>query len=144
MQILIELLVGVILAIGFLVLARRSGNFAKEKRIYAVGLVVAALIYVGFGLFSDSVGWKITEVVGVLIYAVFAWLGLKKSGWFLAIGWAFHVLWDAGLHGVSTPFVPRWYIAGCIGFDLLVAGYIAVRKAKKSSECANHAAITLS
>ena len=131
MQILIEIIGGVILATGFLLLARRSGSFAKEKRIYAIGLVVVALIYVGFGLFSDSAGWKIIELMGVPAYSFFAWLGLKKSGWFLAIGWALHVFWDAGLHGVATPFVPHWYIAGCIGFDLLVAAYIAVREIKK-------------
>ena len=130
MQILIEVIVGVILATGFLLLARRSGSFAREKRIYATALVVVALIYVGFGLFSDSAGWKIIELLGVPAYSVFAWLGLKKSGWFLAIGWALHVFWDAGLHGVTTPFVPHWYIAGCIGFDLLVAAYIAVREIK--------------
>lgn len=131
MQMLIQIIVGVILAIVFLLLVRRSGNVAKEKRILSIGLVVVALIYVGFGLFSDSVGWKLIELIGVPIYGLFAWLGLKKSGWILAVGWALHVFWDAGLHGVSTPFVPHWYIAGCIGFDLLVAAYIAVREIKK-------------
>ena len=131
MQILIQLIVGVILAIGFVLLVRRSGHFTKEKRMFAFGLVVVALIYVGFGLFSDSVGWKIIELMGVPIYGFFAWLGLKKSGWFLAVGWALHVFWDAGLHGYATPFVPHWYIGGCIGFDLLVASYIGIREIKK-------------
>ena len=131
MQTLIGIVAGILLAIGFILLVRRSGNFTREKRIYAIGLVVAAIIYVGFGLFSDSVGWKITELIGVPIYALFAWLGLKKSGWFLAAGWALHVFWDAGLHGISTPFVPPWYIATCLGFDLLVAGYIGFREIKK-------------
>lgn len=70
MQILIELIVGVILAIGFILLARRSVSFDKEKRIYAIGLVVAALIYVGFGLFSGSVVWKIIELIGVPILGI--------------------------------------------------------------------------
>jgi Family of unknown function (DUF6010) len=131
MQILMELIGGAILAIGFLLLARRSKPFEKEKQIYAIGLVVVPLIYVGFGLFSDSLGWIIAELMGVPIYALFAWLGLKKSGWFLAAGWALHMLWDAGLHGVSTPFVPHWYIAGCLGFDLLVAAYVGVQEIKK-------------
>jgi hypothetical protein len=94
-------------------------------------LVVTALIYVGFGLVSDSISWILIEFSGVPVYAVFAWLGLKKSGWFLVIGWAFHTFWDAGLHGVLTPFVPHWYIGGGIGFDLLVAGYIGFREIKK-------------
>jgi hypothetical protein len=130
MQMLIEIVVGGLLAIGFILLVRRSGGYTKEKRIFAIGLVVAALIYVGFGLFSGSIGWMLIELAGVPIYAAFAWPGLKKSGWFLAAGWALHPLWDAGLHGISTPCVPHWYIGGCIGFDLLVAGYIGFREIK--------------
>lgn len=131
MQLFIEILTGVLLAIGFILLVRRSGNFAKEKRSFAIGLFITALIYVGFGLFSDSVAWKFIELAGVPLYAVFALLGLKKSSWFLVAGWAFHVLWDALLHDRSTAFVPHWYIGGCIGFDLLVAGYIGFREIKK-------------
>ena len=131
MQTVVAVISGVVLAIGLILLARRSGNYAKEKRIYAIGLVVAALVYVGLGFFSDSIEWKIIEVIGVPVYALFAWLGLKKSGWFLALGWALHVFWDASLHGTSTPFVPTWYIQLCLGFDLLVAGYLVVREIKQ-------------
>ncbi|HKU77556.1 MAG TPA: DUF6010 family protein [Pyrinomonadaceae bacterium] len=130
MQLLIEIAIGVVLAIGFLLLVRLSRSYAREKRSFAVGLIVAALIYVGFALFNDAPQWLLTELVGVAIYAVFAWLGLKKSGWFLAAGWALHPLWDAGLHNYSTTFVPHWYIGGCIGFDLLLAAYISYREAK--------------
>ena len=128
MRTLIEIVIGVFLAIGFILLVRRSRSSAGEKRSFAIGLVVVALIYVGFGLFSGSLKWMLIELAGVPIYAVFAWLGLKKSGWFLAVGWALHPLWDACLHDSSTAFVPHWYIGGCIGFDLLVAGYIALRQ----------------
>lgn len=131
MQALIAVITGVVLASALILLARRSGNYAKEKRIYATGLVVAALVYVGFGFFSDSIGWKIIELTGMPVYALFAWLGLKKSGWFLALGWALHVFWDVSLHGTSTPFVPSWYIGLCLGFDLSVAGYVAVREIKQ-------------
>lgn len=131
MQLLIEIVIGISLAIGFLLVARRGKSYAKEKRIFAIGLVVAALIYVCFGLFSGSISWMLIELLGVPLYAVFAWLGLRKSAWLLAVGWALHVVWDAGLHGYATPFVPHWYIGGCLGFDLLVAGYIGIREIKK-------------
>lgn len=130
MHTLIEILVGLVLGAGFILLVRRSRSYTREKRVCAVGLVVAALIYVGFGLFSGSLRWMLIELAGVPIYAVFAWLGLKRSGWLLAAGWALHPLWDAGLHNYSTQFVPHWYINGCIGFDLLVAAYIALREVK--------------
>ena len=131
MQPLIEIVIGIVLAIGFILLIRRSRSYAKEKLSIAIGLVVAALIYVGFGLFSGSLWWILIEIAGVAIYAMFASLGLKKSGWYLAAGWALHPLWDAGLHDYSTQFVPHWYINGCIGFDLLVAAYVVLREAKE-------------
>ena len=133
MQTVIEIIVGIVLAVGFVMLVRQSGSYAKEKLFFAVGLVIAALIYLVFGLFSGSSVWIITELIGVPVYAVFALLGWKKSGWFLAIGWALHVFWDVGLHGISTPFVPHWYIGFCIGVDLLLAGYIAFREIKNRS-----------
>lgn len=128
MQTLIEIVIGIVLAIGFIWIIRRSGSYAKEKISIAVGLIIAAVIYFGFGLFSGSLWWILTELAGVAIYAVFASLGVKKSGWYLAAGWALHPLWDAALHDYSTPFVPHWYINGCIGFDLLVAAYVAYRE----------------
>ena|ERR1700752_4294780 len=128
MQTLIEIIVGVFLAIGFILLVRRSRSYTKEKRSFAIGLVVTALIYVCLAFFSSSLWWILIELAGIPIYAVFAWLGLRKSGWLLAAGWALHPLWDAGLHDYSTQFVPHWYIGGCIGFDLLVAVYIGLRE----------------
>lgn len=63
------------------------------------------------------------------IYGALAGLGLRYSTWWLAIGWAMHSAWDAGLHliGGGAAFTPEWYAVGCVSFDLLVAGYIAVR-----------------
>jgi hypothetical protein len=131
MQTFIEIIIGICLAFVFIFLIRRSRSYTKEKHAAAIGLVSAALVYVGFGLFSASARWNVIEPLGVLIYAVFAWLGFKKSGWFLAVGWALHVVWDWGLHGFATPFVPHWYIGTCVGFDFVVAGYIALRELKK-------------
>jgi hypothetical protein len=124
MQTVIEIVVGLFLGIVFILLVRLSGSY---ERSFAVGLVVTALIYVGLAVFGNSSAWILIELAGVAIFAVFAWLGLRKTGWFLAAGWALHPLWDAGLHDYSTQFVPHWYIGGCIGFDLLVAIYIAFR-----------------
>ena len=123
MQTVIEIVVGLFLGIVFILLVRMSGSYARS---FAVGLVVTALIYVGLAVFGNSSSaWILIELAGVAIFAVFAWLGLRKTGWFLVAGWALHPLWDAGLHDYSTQFVPHWYIGGCIGFDLLVAIYIA-------------------
>ena len=128
MQNLIVIIAGAILAGGLVLAARKGGNYRSEKNAYAAGLIVAALIYVGLGFFSGSFGWNLTEFAGLLIYTVFAVLGLRVSGWFLCLGWALHVAWDTILHGPQTDFVPYWYQMLCVGFDLLLAAYIGFRE----------------
>src|ERR1700741_2620446 len=103
MQTGIEIVVGLFLGVGFVLLVRLSASYA---RLFAIGLVVTAVIYVGLAIFNGSVKWISIEVAGVAIFAGFALLGLKKSEWFRAAGWALHPLWDAGLHDYSTQFGP--------------------------------------
>ena len=72
------------------------------------------------------------ELIGVVVFTLIAVLGLRVSIWFLALGWTAHVLWDVLLHLVrEQPFVPDWYPVACISFDLIVAGYIAVKLRKQ-------------
>jgi hypothetical protein len=95
----------------------------------ALGLVVAALIYVGFAVVGKaSAFWILLELGGVFFYSGLAWLGYKKSSWWLAIGWTFHVLWDVALHQFASGsgFTPAWYPPVCIGFDLVVAFAVLV------------------
>ena len=87
MQTVVEMVVGLFLGIGFILLVRLSGSYAREKQAFAIGLVVTALIYVGLAIFNGALTYMPVELAGVAIFAVFASLGLKKSGWFLAAGW---------------------------------------------------------
>ena len=128
----LEIIIGVLLALAFIYLF----HFGKEevlKGIFAISLVIAALIYVGFAVFglltnSASYNWLLLEIAGLSIYFLFAFLGVKKSMWFLAVGWAAHVFWDTALHfGENVIFVPQFYPPVCIGFDLAVAAYILWR-----------------
>jgi hypothetical protein len=124
-----ELVAGAVSALLFVVLARRYGPRA-EGRLYAVGLVFAAVIYVGFAVFGGAERrWVVVEFAGLLPFTGLAWLGLRSSAWWLAVGWLAHAAWDTGLHlALGTPaFVPAWYPAVCLGFDLLVAGAIGLR-----------------
>lgn len=121
--------------IGGLIAAAVLNYFHVQKEdvlrgFVALALMVAALIYVGFaavGFWTSSVNinWFLLEILGVGIYFLFAFLGVKKSMWFLVIGWFAHVFWDVGLHlGENRAFVPNFYPPVCIGFDLVFAGYI--------------------
>lgn len=125
---LAHLVIGAVSAFVFIGIARRSG-WEWEKRIYAAGLFIAALIYVGFAIIGGaSLNWSVIELVGLIVFTLLAVLGLKLSIWLLAAGWALHGLWDALLHVAHHEhFFPEWYPVICLGFDLIVAAYIAVR-----------------
>jgi len=119
---LLPILGGAALGALFAVLAAKRGG-AGERRLLALGLVVAALIYVGLALSADS-RWLAVEAIGVVMFGGLAWLGRRAEGW-LALGWAAHVAWDVGLHlDRAQPVVGDWYPLACVGFDLVIAGFV--------------------
>ena len=129
MRTLFELAVGFVLG-ALLVLSARRGGPARETPVFALGLIVAALIYIGFALANGApVRSLLLESLGVLPFGLLAWLGSRRSQLWLALGWAAHVAWDLGLNaGARAPaFVPSWYPVVCTSFDLLVAGYVVAR-----------------
>jgi hypothetical protein len=100
---------------------------ARRKFILGLGLVVAALIYVVFALWSNALSlWLLIELAGVALYGTAGLLGMRGSIWWLAAGWALHPVWDVVLHslGAGSVFAPQWYVFACVSFDLLVAGYV--------------------
>lgn len=121
---------GVMAAAAVVFYARRGGR-ARESRVFAVGLAVAAGLYVAFALVGGAgPAWIGVEAAGFAAFALLAWAGHRWSGWILAAGWILHVAWDVGLHLVTArPFVGTWYPNLCITFDLAVAGYVAWRSA---------------
>ncbi|HYC31336.1 MAG TPA: DUF6010 family protein [Gemmatimonadales bacterium] len=123
----IELIVGIVLAFGFLWWARRQPDGGSW--LYAVGLVVTALIYVGFAVIGGADARSLgLEALGMLLYCAVAWAGYRRSAAVLALGWALHILWDVALHleGPGAAYTPGWYPWGCVSFDLVVAGAVFV------------------
>ena len=110
-----------------LAMARRR---RRPEKMLAAGLLVAALVYLGFASWAGAgPEWLAIEALGVSIYGSLAWLGVRRTGWWLAAGWLAHVLWDVGLHqrGPGSIFTPDWYPPLCIGFDLVIAaGVVAI------------------
>ena len=125
---LAQLFIGILSCLVFVSTARRAGS-KREAMIYAVGLVVAASIYVGFAVAGGaSPPWVAIEAAGLLIFSSLALIGLRYSVWVLMLGWAAHAVWDALLHEVpGAGFVPGWYPVACLGFDLFLAAYIVFR-----------------
>ncbi len=116
------------LALGVILLTRRLET-ARAHRIYAIGLVVAAVVYVAFALAGRAdARWIAFEVAGVALYGLVAWLGWRSPA-VLALGWATHTIWDLALHlaGSGGAFTPDWYPWLCLGFDLAIAGDVMAR-----------------
>jgi hypothetical protein len=128
MRVALQLLTGALSCAVFIFWARRL-RLERELRLYALALVVAALIYLGFAASgAANFAWLALELTGLLVFTLFALAGLKISAWILAAGWAAHAAWDLILHKLAdADFVPAWYPLVCLSFDLLLAGYIAAR-----------------
>jgi uncharacterized protein DUF6010 len=124
---LLPIVVGAVLGGLFVLFAARKGSRA-EARLLAAGLVVAALIYLVLALARNGGDWLAIEVGGVALFGALAWQGMRGSPWFLVVGWLGHVAWDVGLHlDRAPPIAPEWYPLLCVGFDLIVAGFVAGR-----------------
>lgn len=95
--------------------------------ILASALIIAAILYVSFAWPTAGLLWLLIELVGVGIFGAMAVLGVRRSAWWLVAGWGLHPLWDIPLHffGPGHTFAPVNYTISCLGFDLIVAGFVA-------------------
>ena len=117
-------MLGAILAVPYVWLAVRS---RRPVAVFAIGMVVAAAIYVVFALVAGDSRTVFIELGGVALIAIVAAAGLRWSAHLVAVGWLGHVAWDLLLHPVlDNSHAPWWYPALCLGFDLFVAGSIVV------------------
>lgn len=119
---------GLFLAVIFVLYARRNDS-RHEQTILGLGLIGAALIYVGFAALWGDSRWIAIEIVGVALYGLFYLLSKRHAPYWLAVGWAAHPLWDFFLHwiGPGHTVAPEWYVIACLSFDIVVAGYILSR-----------------
>ncbi|MBW2374303.1 MAG: hypothetical protein JRF70_17405 [Deltaproteobacteria bacterium] len=126
MTFLVDFLIGAALGAGFIALARSLGRL--ERAVLAGGLLLAALAYVGFGVGPRAGAGLSVELAGSLLFAAFGVLGLLSSLWFLSLGWAVHAVWDLAVPSLAdVSYMPVWYAAACIGFDVVVAAYLLGR-----------------
>lgn len=122
---LIALVVGIVLAFGFVLWTRAQPD--GGRRLYGIGLAVTALIYVSFAVIGGAGARSLgLEALGMLVYGAAAWVGYRRSAGLLALGWAMHIVWDVALHlhGAGAEYTPGWYPWGCTSFDLIVAGAV--------------------
>ena len=121
---------GVIVTCLWLTRWRGSRGLIFERNLLAGFLVGMPLVYVARYLFASgrpSSRWFWVEILGTIIFAALAVLGLKRSPWFLAIGMVLHGLtWDIW-HYRNSTYIPDWYVIACLAIDLAMGAYVAAR-----------------
>ena len=139
---ILALLLGIVFSLALVRMARTYPP-EGERRVYAVGLVIAALLYVIFGVVGGAgARWSALESAGVLIYGAAAWAGLRGRPSLLALGWAAHVAWDVPLHvsGAAVEYTPGWYPWLCVSFDLIIAGAVVASRRRSGAGPLTHEA----
>ena len=121
---ILDIFFGALIAIASLWLVKGK-NKRRETIGWGYGLVIAALVYLLFSIANRDWHWVFIEMAGVILYFLFFWIATKSNLYFIAIGWILHVLWDVILHIYLDPgYAPSWYPVFCIGFDIVIAGYL--------------------
>src|SRR5436309_8682029 len=123
--------VGLLGAIGSIVVFRRIFQGRWEQIFWACFLVVIAAFYLSFAAYfaAPPHAWR-TELIGVAIFLVCALCGLFSRA-AIAVGYVMHGLWDlshslsgSSFAGMSITGIPLGYGIFCATYDFVVAGYL--------------------
>ena len=119
------LLVGLVLALGVAVFARRVG-LDRDRAFYPTVLIVVALYYVLFAVMSGSTRAVVIESIVMTGFAAAAVMGFWSSRWIVVAGLCAHGVMD-GFHGlvIENTGVPAWWPAFCLAYDVGAAGCLA-------------------
>ncbi len=129
--VLLYLVIGLLSAIGTILIMRRIFQGRWEQIFWASFLVVIAAFYLSFAAYCGASphAWQ-TEVVGVAVFLVCAVCGLFFRP-AIAVGYVMHGLWDlshslsgSSLAGLSITDIPLGYGIFCATYDFVVAGYL--------------------
>ena len=125
--------IGVLGAIGSILVFRRIFQGRWEQIFWACFLVLIAAFYLSFAAYFEASprAWK-TEVIGVTVFLICAVAGLfSRSA--IAVGYVVHGIWDlshclsgSSLAGLSITDIPLGYGIFCSTYDFVVAGYLMV------------------
>lgn len=123
----VELMAGVALALIMIALWRR---YSEWEVAFAAGLLCAAALFYPFLGAVQGVPLLAMPIAiaAVVFMSLLAWLGYRRSLWFLALGWGLHGIWDLVVPLMeNVEHMPHWYAGLCIGFDIVVGAYFALR-----------------
>ena len=130
---LLYLVIGLLSAIGSILIVRRIFHGRWEQIFWASFLVVIAAFYLSFAAYfgASTQAWQ-TEVVVVVAF-LFCGVGGLFFRPVIAVGYVMHGLWDlahslsgSSLGGQSITEIPLGYDIFCSSYDFIVACYLMI------------------
>jgi hypothetical protein len=131
---------GVLFAIGLIVLARWSKT--APARLGAYGLIAVSFLFVGFAMRAESSEtWVGFEMTAVAVFGTLAGMSIIGSPWFVTAGLVLHAAWTLYEHyfGAGQAFAPAPAVMATVGFDVVMALYVAVMTLRGGKEPQNQA-----
>jgi hypothetical protein len=132
---------GVLFAAGLIVLARWSKT--RPALLAAYALIAVCFLYVGFAIRAEnSETWIGFEMTAVAFFGTLAGMSIVGSPWFVVAGFLLHPAWTLYEHyfGAGQAFAPAPFVMATVGFDVVVALYVAYMALREKSEKAGTAA----
>jgi hypothetical protein len=133
---LLYLVIGLLGAIGSILVVRQIFQGRWEQIFWASFLVVIAAFYLSFAAYFgvSTQAWR-TELVGVGAFLICAVIGLSFRP-AIAVGYVMHGVWDIShclsgpsLAGLSMTETPLGYGIFCSSYDFVVACYLTMADA---------------
>jgi hypothetical protein len=122
-----EYLVGILLALGTVVLAALIG-FDRERSFYSTVLIVVATYYVLFAVMGATRRTLMLEIAIATGFILFSLIGFKGNLWLVAAALVGHGIFDFIRPSLITnPGVPQWWPGFCMAFDVIFGGWLALR-----------------
>jgi hypothetical protein len=130
---LLYAVIGVLGAIGSILVFRQIFQRRWEQIFWSSFLVVIAAFYLSFAAYfgASTHAWR-TELIGVSVFLLCAVGGLFSRP-VIAVGYVMHGLWDlshclsgSSLAGLSMTETPLGYGIFCSTYDFVVACYLMI------------------
>jgi len=94
--------------------------------VYALGLVLIAAVYIGFGVADGRAKVLAVETCVASLFVIVAAVAVTGSGWLLVAGLAGHALKDMWQHRTRFVAHTRWWPPFCATVDFVAAAAIAL------------------
>jgi hypothetical protein len=115
----------------YVILLLGARGIIIERIVLALFLAAMPVVYIlRWFLDRDGAGseWLWLELLGFVVYASLALLGLTVSPWYLAGGIAAHgIAWDIWHYFTAETYMPHWYAIACMLVDVGLGVYVAAR-----------------